>query len=79
MSENKWERIGGGCGLGCDRPDHPCDDMYENTETGERVEVYSTKERHFDMPTTVEDPAELYFLDGVKPEWVEDGEAWKGS
>ena len=73
-----WENIGGGCGMGCDQPDHPCHDRYENTETGERVTVYSTQGRHFEMPRSVNDVAELYALDGVRPEWVtEDSEAWK--
>ncbi len=59
----EWKNIGGGCGLGCDRPDHPCDDMYENAETGERVTVSSTQERHFNMPRSVDDVADLYDLD----------------
>lgn len=72
-----WKNIGGGCGTACDRPDHPCDDMYEDTETGERVTVYSTQERHFDMPRFVDGLSDLYALDGVKPAWVDEGEGWK--
>lgn len=73
-----WKNIGGGCGMGCDRPEYPCDDEYENTETGKRVTVYSTQERHFKMPSHIEDPADLYALDGVRPEWTSgDSEDWK--
>ena len=72
-----WENIGGGCRVGGDQPDHPCGDTYENSETGECVTVYSTEERHFAMPEFVDDPSELYRLDGVRPGWEEDSEAWK--
>lgn len=76
MSEG-WENIGGGCRVGGDELDHPCDDTYENSETGERVTVYSTQERHVDMPEFVDGLAELYRLDGVRPGWEGDSEAWK--
>ena len=72
-----WGNIGGGCRVGGDELDHPCGDTYENSETGECVTVYSTEERHFAMPEFVDDPSELYRLDGVRPGWEEDSEAWK--
>jgi hypothetical protein len=71
-----WENIGGGCRVGGDQQ-HPCGDTYENMETGERVTVRSTEDRHVDMPEFVDNPAELCRLDGVRPEWAEDSEAWK--
>jgi len=74
-----WRRIGGGCGLGCDRPEYPCDDEYEHVETGERATVYTTQDRHFEMPESVDYLPELYALDGVKPEWKSDSEDWKQS
>jgi hypothetical protein len=74
---NLWENIGGGCFLDGFKSDYPCDDQYENSNTMRRVTVYSTEERHFDMPEFVDDPSELYLLDGVKPEWEEDSDAWK--
>lgn len=64
-----WRHIGGGCGLKCDA-DFPCDDMYES-ETGERAKFYSTMERHFEMPQTVEALAEIQDLEGVKKPWEE--------
>ena len=75
--QDLWENIGGGCFLDGNRSDYPCDDVYENMDTMKCVTVYSTQERHFDMPEFVDDIAELYLLDGVKPEWEEDSEAWK--
>ncbi len=59
-----WQRIAGGCLLLSDT-EYPCDDQYENTETMERVTVYSTQERHFTMPTQVASPSELHDLSGV--------------
>lgn len=76
----KWEKTGGGCHTcagGADEMMYPCDDSYENTETGERITIYSTQERHFEMPNEVDAIAELYALDGVKPEWAVDAEGWK--
>ncbi len=61
----KWEHIGGGCGLGCNAG-CPCDDDFENTETGDRVRFYSTKEAHFAMPRTVETLVEVRDLEGVE-------------
>ena len=58
MTRRKWQYIGGGCRLDSDRK-LPCDWRYENTETGELVTVYSTEERHFTMPLSVDDPTEL--------------------
>ena len=46
---------------------HPCSDSYEKVETGEKVVVYSTLERHLAMPRTVASPADLYALNGVRP------------
>ena len=60
-----WERTGGGCHLLTDVP-HPCDDDYENAETGERVRFFSTKEAHFAMPRTVERLAEVHDGEGVR-------------
>jgi hypothetical protein len=71
-----WENIGGGCGVGGDEH-HPCGDTYENAETGERMTIFSTAQRHVDMPEFVDDLSELYSLDGVRPGWAEDSEAWK--
>ena len=66
MTDFVWKWYGGGCRVVGDDL-YPCDDAYENVETGERVTVYSTRERHFDLPKHgVNDIAELYTLDGVK-------------
>lgn len=59
-----WIHTGGGCCLGCD-DGYPCDDDFENTETGECVVFYSTKEAHFAMPGTVETLVEVRDLGGV--------------
>ena len=71
-----WLNIGGGCDVTRDRQ-YPCDDEYEHTETGERVKVYSTQEQHFEMPEEVGNIFDFFALPGVKPEWMEDAEAWK--
>ena len=60
-----WEHTGGGCSLGCN-DGYPCDDDFENAETGERLRFYSTKEAHFAMPRTVETLVEVRDLEGVK-------------
>ena len=58
-------QIGGGCQIPPVNP-HPCSDSYKNVETGEKVVVYSTLERHSTMPRTVASPADLYVLNGVR-------------
>lgn len=63
-----WKNIGGGCGVSC-RGNYPCDDMYQNEETGERVVLYSTMEAHFALPATVDDPETLRQRDGVQKPW----------
>ena len=60
-----WRNIGGGCGVACDRPEFCCDDEYEHAVTGERVTVYSTQDRHFNMPRHVGSVDDLYALNGV--------------
>lgn len=62
-----WKNVSGGCKVGRNLPEYPCDNEYENTETKERVTVYSTQKCHFNMPEFVSGPAELYSLDGVRP------------
>ncbi len=59
-----WHHVGGGCG-GCGFGEFPCDDEYRNTETGDRLTVYSTQERHFDMPKAVASIIDLLSLSGV--------------
>ena len=60
-----WERTGGGCCLQ-GKEAYPCDDDFENAETGERLRFYSTMEAHFAMPRTVETLIEVRDLDGVE-------------
>ena len=73
-----WRRGSGGCHLRSDNYEYPCKDEYEHEKTGERITVYTTHERHFDMPEAVDNPSELYALAGVKPEWLTgDSEDWK--
>jgi len=63
-----WRHIGGGCGLGCNAG-FPCDDDYEDPETGKRARVYSTMEAHFVMPPTVETLSEIQDREGVQQPW----------
>ena len=58
-------QIGGGCHIPPETL-HPCSDSYENVETGEKVVLCSTLERHSTMPRTVASPADLYVLNGVR-------------
>ena len=65
-----WKHIGGGCGLCCEA-NFQCDDEYENSETRERVTVYTTMEAHFEMPSEVDTLEELRDRAGVKQAWEE--------
>ncbi len=65
-----WKNIGGGCGVTC-RANFPCDDQYEDDESGERVTVYTTMEAHFEMPREVDTLEELRGREGVKQDWEE--------
>ncbi|HWY11940.1 MAG TPA: hypothetical protein VN026_11475 [Bacteroidia bacterium] len=47
-----WKHVGGGCWLG-DKTKYPCDDMYEHVKTKKTFTVFSTKEEHFNMPSSV--------------------------
>jgi hypothetical protein len=52
-AENPWEHVGGGCAVGgcAEGKRYPCDDDYEETETGETVSVDTTRKGHFELPT----------------------------
>ena len=60
-----WNHIGGGCRLIGDR-NFPCDDEYENSETGERIRLYTTMDAHFDMPRIASTISELQVREGVQ-------------
>jgi len=68
LATGTWRRTAGGCHTrtgGADLMTHPCDDDYEHTKTRERIKIYSTFDRHFNLPARVRTPEELYDLDGV--------------
>ena len=65
-----WERISGGCHTaagGAGKMKYPCDDDWENKETGERVKIFSTFNGHLSLPDTVDALEEVYKLGGVRP------------
>lgn len=62
-----WVHTGGGCGIG-DSSSHPCDDTYENRDTGERVTFLSSIEAHFSMPEKLENLKNISRRKGVKLE-----------
>ena len=66
-TKRNWRHTSGGCHVEDNplRPGYPCDDEYTKAKTGERFTVYTTRERHFDMPERVKDEAYLHTLDGV--------------
>jgi len=45
--------------------EHPCDDEYENVETGERALLLSTEKAHDDLPDEASSIAELARRPGV--------------
>jgi len=59
-----WIHTGGGCFVGGGKQ-FPCDDDFENEETGEVVNFQTTKDRHFNMPERVEVLEEILVLNGV--------------
>lgn len=63
-----WNHIGGGCLL-VGGKNFPCDDEYENSETGERVRLYTTMDAHFDMPRVASTISELQVREGVQRSW----------
>jgi len=65
-----WKHEGGGCGIGWNTL-YPCDDSYRNDEKKERVTIYCTMDRHFNMPSKVESLDELTALEGVSPDICE--------
>lgn len=71
--ENPYEHTGGGClvGTGCGTPpgDYPCDDDFEDEETGETVNVQTTSKTHFDpafFQRKFERPEDIEKVPGVK-------------
>ena len=65
-----WEHTGGGCFVASDDP-YPCDDDYENPATGERVQIRTTPDRHFSLPTEVETMEEVFRMTGVQEPYPE--------
>lgn len=69
---NPWEQTGGGCMVGpmAQGKDYPCDDDFQETETGEVVNVKTTHDAHFSLPTrrggTARSLAEVERHPGVK-------------
>lgn len=59
-----WKRVGGGTMINAGI-EHPCDDEYENLETGELFTIYSTPAQHFSMPDEVNSIKELAELENV--------------
>ena len=47
---NPWEHIGGGCKVGENLPPYPCDDDFEETATGEQINIQTSVEGHFNLP-----------------------------
>lgn len=60
-----WKHQGGGTMLG-HGGETPCDDAYENLETGKSVILRSTVEAHFKMPDEVDDINTLLLREGVR-------------
>jgi hypothetical protein len=50
---NPWESTGGGClvGAAAEGMEFPCDDDFEETTTGEVINIQTTHEGHFELPT----------------------------
>ncbi len=53
LTENPWEHIGGGCMVGpwAEGKRYPCDDDFEETKTGEIINIRTSREGHFNLPT----------------------------
>lgn len=71
--KNPYKHTGGGClvgsGCGIDPGKHPCDDDFEDEETGETVNVRTTHETHFDRSfygREFETVADIENVPGVK-------------
>ncbi len=69
--KNPWEHIGGGCLVGeyAEGKRYPCDDDFEDTETGEQINIRSTVDGHFTQPgrgKTVKRLADIEKHPGVK-------------
>ncbi|KKM15280.1 hypothetical protein LCGC14_1697690 [marine sediment metagenome] len=63
-----WHRVSGGCFTqagGAELKKYPCDDDWENKETGRIVKIHSTYDRHFDLPKQVVSLDEIYILEGT--------------
>jgi hypothetical protein len=59
-----WVHASGGCWVAGPKRGL-CDDEYRHEETGQRLTMRTTVQRHFDMPRRVSGPAELRRLSGV--------------
>lgn len=59
-----WKHTGGGCML-MTQDTYPCDDTYENSETGETLELRCTVDAHFAMPFAAQSKESLLGLPGV--------------
>lgn len=72
QTKNPWESTSGGCLVGpfAEGKKYPCDDDLRETETGEVVNIKTTVEGHFNLPTrfggTVETLKEAEKFPGVK-------------
>lgn len=66
-----WQHQGGGCVVGrMAKPlEHPCDDEYENVETGEVAILRSTEAAHGAMPDEASCVRDLAARPGVVLEW----------
>jgi hypothetical protein len=66
-----WQHIGGGCMVGrfAKGVEYPCDESYENVETGEEAALSTTERAHASIPHEASCLRDLTQRPGVQLAW----------